>query len=118
MARLRDVTKLIRTKNAGPFSLTIDVMFDDPAAYRAVQAAGVLEASVIGAIYKLPPEKVRVYYYDPANAIKITIPRPVISGDVGDSDVFGGQQYGPLVDLAVPAYQTTPDGPRKEADHD
>ena len=40
--------------------------------------------------------------YDAASAIKITIPRPAISGDIDDTDVFGGQQYGPLVDLEVP----------------
>jgi hypothetical protein len=45
---------------------------------------------------------VSVIEYDAANAIKVTIPRPVISGDVDDTDVFGGQQYGPLVDLEVP----------------
>jgi hypothetical protein len=40
--------------------------------------------------------------YDAASAIKITIPRPATSGDIDDTDVFGGQQYGPLVDLEVP----------------
>ena len=40
--------------------------------------------------------------YDAANAIKITIPRPTISGDIDDTDVFGGQQHGPLVDVEVP----------------
>jgi hypothetical protein len=45
---------------------------------------------------------VTIYNYDTASAIKITIPRPVISGDIDDTDVFGGQQYGPLVDLEVP----------------
>lgn len=105
MPRLRDVTKLIRTKNAGPFSLTIDVMFEEEAAYRAVQRAGVLDAGVVSRLYRLPEEQVRVFYYDPANAIKITIPRPVTSGDLGDSDVFGGQQYGPLVDLQVPDFK-------------
>jgi hypothetical protein len=43
-----------------------------------------------------------VIAYDAACAIKITIPRPVISGDIDDTDVFGGQQYGPLVDLEIP----------------
>ena len=46
---------------------------------------------------------VSVIHYDAAIAIKITIPRPVISGDIDDTDVFGGQQYGPLVDLEVPS---------------
>jgi len=51
----------------------------------------------------LKPELVSIINYDAANAIKITIPRPIISGDIMDTDVFGGQQYGPLVELEVPA---------------
>jgi hypothetical protein len=50
----------------------------------------------------LTPEVVQIINYDAASAIKITIPRPTISGDVDDTDVFGGQQHGPLADLEVP----------------
>ena len=46
--------------------------------------------------------QVAIINCDAANAIKITIPRPTISGDVDDTDVFGGQQHGPLVDVEVP----------------
>ena len=52
--------------------------------------------------YRPKREVVAIINYDAANAIKITIPRPTISGDIDDNDVFGGQQYGPLVDLEVP----------------
>jgi hypothetical protein len=51
----------------------------------------------------LTPEVVTIINYDAASAIKITIPRPTISGDIDDADVYGGQQYGPLVGLEVPA---------------
>ena len=34
MATLGDLAKLVRSKNAGPFWLTIDIMFDDAEAYR------------------------------------------------------------------------------------
>lgn len=44
---------------------------------------------------------VQIIHYDAASAIKITIPRPTVSGNI-DTDVFGGQQHGPLVDLEVP----------------
>ncbi|HWF57903.1 MAG TPA: DUF4387 family protein [Candidatus Dormibacteraeota bacterium] len=33
---IADVARLVRSKNAGPFWLTIDVMFDDDDVYRAV----------------------------------------------------------------------------------
>jgi hypothetical protein len=102
MAKLWQVAKLIRSKNAGPFELTFDVIFRDRDAYEAVRDAGVLSAQWFARTYRLTPEVVQVIHYDAAHAIKITIPRPTISGDVDDTDVFGGQQYGPLVDLEVP----------------
>ena len=64
--------------------------------------AKVINAEWFARTYRLKPEVVSIINYDAASAIKITIPRPTISGDIDDNDVFGGQQYGPLVDLEVP----------------
>ena len=100
--KLWQVAKLIRSKNAGPFELTFDVIFKDHATYEKVRDAKVINAEWFAKTYHLTPEVVSVINYDAASAIKVTIPRPVISGDIDDTDVFGGQQYGPLVDLEVP----------------
>ena len=102
MAKLWQVSKLIRSKNAGPFELTFDVIFKDRATYEKVRDAKTINAQWFASTYKLEPSMVTIFNYDAAAAIKITIPRPVISGDINDTDVFGGQQYGPLVDLEVP----------------
>ena len=102
MPKLWQVSKLIRSKNAGPFELTFDVIFKDHATYEKVRDAKVINAQWFAAAYRMEPSMVAIYNYDAASAIKITIPRPVISGDINDTDVFGGQQYGPLVDLEVP----------------
>jgi len=102
MTKLWQVAKLIRSKNAGPFELTFDVIFKDRATYEKVRDARTINAEWFARTYRLAPEVVSVINYDAANAIKVTIPRPVISGDIEDTDVFGGQQYGPLVDLEVP----------------
>jgi hypothetical protein len=102
MAKLWQVTKLIRSKNAGPFELTFDVIFKDHETYERVRDAKVINAEWFARTYRLTPEVVSIIDYDAASAIKITIPRPTISGDIDDTDVFGGQQYGPLVDLEVP----------------
>ena len=103
MAKLWQVTKLIRSKNAGPFELTFDVIFKDQATYEKVRDAKLINAAWFAKTYQLTPEVVTIINYDAASAIKITIPRPTISGDIDDSDVYGGQQYGPLVGLEVPA---------------
>ena len=102
MTKLWQVAKLIRSKNSGPFELTFDVIFKDRATYEKVRDAKIINAQWFARTYRLTPEVVSVIEYDAASAIKVTIPRPVISGDVDDTDVFGGQQYGPLVDLEVP----------------
>lgn len=102
MRKLWEVTKLIRSKNSGPFELTFDVIFKDHATYEKVRDAKLINAQWFAKTYRLQPEVVSIINYDAASAIKITIPRPAISGDIDDTDVFGGQQYGPLVDLEVP----------------
>jgi len=101
VAKLHELAKLIRSKNAGPFQLTIDVMFEDRETYERVLASGVISVEEFSALYGTPAEEVRIINYEAANAIKITIPRPLTSGDIGDGDMMGGQLYGPLVDLEV-----------------
>jgi len=102
MPKLWQITKLIRSKNSGPFELTFDVIFKDRATYEKVRDARIINAEWFAKTYQLKPEVVVIINYDAASAIKITIPRPTISGDIDDTDVFGGQQYGPLVELDVP----------------
>jgi hypothetical protein len=99
---LHELAKLIRSKNAGPFQLTIDVMFDDGDTYERVLASGAIDVARISALYRTREEDIRIIPYEAAYSIKITIPRPVVSGDLGDGDLMGGQQYGPLVDLEIP----------------
>jgi len=102
MPKLWELTKLIRSKNSGPFELTFDVIFKDREGYEKVRDAKLINAEWFARTYRLTPEVVSIINYDAANAIKITIPRPAISGDVDDTDVFGGQQHGPLVGIEVP----------------
>ena len=99
--KLWQMTKLIRSKNAGPFELTFDVIFKDRAGYEKVRDAKLISADWFAKTYRLAPEGVSIINYDAANAIKITIPRPTISGAINDSDVYGGQQHGPLVNIEV-----------------
>lgn len=101
--RLEQLAKVIRSKNAGPFELTFDIMFDDPAAYERVKQSGAINARAIAEIYRVRADDVLVCRpYDPAVAFKITIRRPVGSGDITDRDVYGCQQHVPLMKIEVP----------------
>lgn len=102
MARLRDIAKLIRTKNAGPFQLTLDIMFPDARSYEHVVASGAISTALMARFFKVDESVVKLFNYAPGNAIKVTVPRLVPSGDPADTDLFGGQQFGPLVDIDIP----------------
>ena len=100
--RLWECASLIRSKNAGPISLTMDVLFSYPAPYEHVKRTGVLTASRVAELYRVPADQVAAFACDQALAFKVSLPRPKTQGDFGDGDVHGGQQYAPLLDLEVP----------------
>jgi uncharacterized protein DUF4387 len=102
MARLWELAKLVRAKNAGPFTLTFDIIFNDAETYDQVKRSGVISRELFARVYRVPEDDVLFFEHDRALAFKASIPRPVISGDVDDVDVFGGQQHSPLVDLEIP----------------
>jgi len=102
MAKLKELAEVIRSKNAGPFEITFDIIFQDPENYERVKKAGVLSRERMARLYRIPVESVLFFgYYDPALAIKSTIVRPRVSGGVGDTDIMACQQHGPLLDLEV-----------------
>jgi hypothetical protein len=100
--RLRDIASLVRSKNAGPFELTFDILFADAERYEAVKRTALIDAAYFAKLFQLEVADVSIFEYDPAHAFKITIPRPVSSGSPGDGDVYGCQQFGPLADLDIP----------------
>jgi hypothetical protein len=101
LTKLAELASLIRSKNAGPFELTIDIMFDDARVYERVKRCNALSREVIARSYGVAVKDVRFFRSDSALAIKASIPRPVIQGDVGDSDGHGGQQYAPLMEIEI-----------------
>ncbi len=98
---LADIATLIRSKNAGPFTLTFDIMFSDRDAYERVVRSGALSPEAFATLYRCAVDEVK--YYECANALafKFTIPRPIPQGDPGDGDMHGGQQFAPLMTIAI-----------------
>jgi hypothetical protein len=103
-ATLAELAKTIRSKNAGVDKITFDVIFDDRAIYDRVRRSGVLSRAAICRLYGIPESRISDHVeFDPGLAIKFTIFRQLPSGSVGDPDIFGSQQYGPLLGIEVPA---------------
>ena len=101
MTTLGELASLIRSKNAGPFELTFDIMFDNFECFERVRKSGALSAERVASIYRIPVEDVRFFVVPPALAFKASIPRPVFQGDLLDSDSHGGQQYAPLMAIEI-----------------
>ena len=100
---LSEIAKTIRSKNAGVDKITFDVIFNDPAQYERVKKARVLTPETVARLFGIQPDRISHFVeFDPANAIKFTIARLQPSGSPGDPDVFGSQQYAPLLDIEVP----------------
>lgn len=92
---------MIRSKNAGPLHLTLDLMFADPPRYELACRSPALQAAAIGALYGVDPGQVRIIPYPAALAIKIVLDRPVVAGSPGDADVYGAQQHRPLLGIVL-----------------
>jgi uncharacterized protein DUF4387 len=96
---LSELARVIRSKNAGPTLLTIDILFAGEAAFARGRVA--LTAEVVAQRYGKAVEDIDVIAVAAARAVKIVLPRAVPAGAPGDRDVYGAQQHALLLDLAV-----------------
>ena len=104
MPRLGELASVIRSKNAGPFQVTIDIMFTHIQDYRRTLDSPLFTVEEIARRYRIAADDVTLIPFERVRAIKITIPRrwgSRGSGSTGDRDVYGAQQHGPLVDLEI-----------------
>lgn len=101
--KLSDLAKTIRSKNAGVGKITFDIIFREKSNYELVKESGVITRATMAKLYGVPEERISDFVaYDPGLAIKFTIFRKRPSGCAGDGDIFGAQQYAPLLDVLVP----------------
>jgi hypothetical protein len=99
--KLLDAARVIRSKNAGPTTLTVDLMFNDHSGYERALSASALKPDAVSQLYGLAPGQVEVIPYPPALAIKIVMDRKIVAGDPGDRDVYGAQQHGPMLSIEI-----------------
>ena len=100
---LSELADIVRSKNAGPFRITLDILFSDPARYRLVRDSGAVTRETVADAYGIALQDITSFFeVDMANAIKITLRRPRTQGAFGESDVYGCQQHVPLLGITVP----------------
>lgn len=102
MKTLYEIAKVIRSKNAGPFSITLDVIFATEHEYACVKKHEIISKASVSEAYGIPEGSItELVYFDQACGVKVTYDRPVSSGTVGDRDVYGAQQHAPLMMMRV-----------------
>mgnify|MGYP006305829587 CR=1 FL=1 len=102
MKKLTELARVIRSKNASPFELTLDIIFKNDSDYFTIKERELINKSLIAGIYNIEEENIRkLVYFDPALAIKVCVKRACPSGAPGDTDVYGAQQHAPLLGLSL-----------------
>jgi hypothetical protein len=99
--QLQHLAQVLRSKNAGPRRLTLDVIFASDGDYQRAVQSPALSPAQIAKLYRLARDDVAVIPYPLGRAIKITLARPIMSGDPGDRDVYGAQQHSPLLEIEI-----------------
>ncbi|ALE82167.1 DUF4387 domain-containing protein [Pseudonocardia sp. HH130629-09] len=95
-ATVGELASKIRSKNAGPFWVTIDVFLPDDDAYQRLADASWLTPEGISRVYEAPAEAVKIFRIPELRVVKISYPRSVPQGSVNDRDIHSAQQYIPL----------------------
>ena len=112
---LAELAAIIRSKNAGPFRLTFDILFDDEETFLAVVASNAIHTLSIAGLFGVDADQVSSLHVLPQGlAIKITLLRPRAQCSPGESDVYGCQQHVPLMTMPIPLagnFQPTTDTP-------
>ncbi|SRR5258708_829085 len=98
---LSELASVIRSKNAGPFWLTLDVFFDSDDAYQAAVDSGAVNAERLGGLYRVDPDLVKIFEIAHLRVIKASMPRKVAAGSFEDSDLHAGQQFVPLAMIEI-----------------
>ena len=100
---LRDIAKVVRSKNAGPFEITLDIIFKTKDDFEAVKRSGAITKELISDLYNVPTQAIITFgFFDLVNAVKITLPRPHAQGSVGETDMHAAQQHVPLQEIRIP----------------
>lgn len=98
--KLGDLAAKVRSKNAGPFWLTVDVFFDDPDAY--FQACAAVDTSRVAALFGAEPQLMKRFEINDLNVLKFSLPRPAVQGTAADRDMHGASFGVLLAEMDLP----------------
>ena len=101
MSSLRDVCTHIRSKNAGPYWITVDLFFPDSEALARYADAPALAPEAIGRLFGVDPGQIKRFVVPRLAVLKFSYPRSKPQGGTVERDMHGGQQYVRLLNVEV-----------------
>ncbi|MBA16345.1 MAG: hypothetical protein CMN73_08310 [Sphingomonas sp.] len=101
MAKVRDVCRHVRSKNAGPYWVTFDFFFDGPDNFEKYHASPALSPDLFARLYGTDPALVKHIPVADLNMVKISYPRATPQGGVEERDMHSGQQYVRVLDVEL-----------------
>lgn len=101
MPRLRDVCRYVRSKNAGPFWITIDLFFDGPESYVRHADDPAIGVEAVASLLGVDVAQMKRFKVDDLSVVKLSYPRVQPQGGALERDMHGGQQYVPLLDVQL-----------------
>ena len=87
MPEIRDIAQKVRSKNAGPFWVTIDIFCGSPDAYARVREG--LRTSAAAAALGVPTQELKRFDIAELNVIKLSAPRPAVQGTHAERAMHG-----------------------------
>ena len=91
----------VRSKNAGPFWVTVDVFCGTEDAYTTLSS--LLSTAFVAAIYQQPESALKRFDLPQLHVLKFSFPRPVVQGSRYDRDMHGAQYSVLLSELELPS---------------
>lgn len=101
--RIIDLALEVRSKNAGPFWVTMELFMRDADGYLIVADEAFINERRIADLYRVDESTIQIFRIPSLHVVKISFPRPVSQGSLRDRDMHAGQHHVPLALLQVPA---------------
>ena len=89
----------VRSKNAGPFWMTLEAFMPDEPTYRIADA--LITTELISELYHVAPASLQIFRVPDLHVIKVSFPRPITQGSLRDRDMHAGQHHVPLANMVV-----------------
>ncbi len=87
MTQIGKIAQKVRSKNAGPFWLTVDIFCGSPEAYAQISQG--LDSARVAKAFGANGQEMKRFDIASLNVVKISLPRPVIQGSRPDRDMHG-----------------------------